>query len=412
MYLPYVTKELLRHHNRTLVNVLGVAIGIALFIAINSLAAAFREASRAPLRSLGADLVLQRSESRSAPPGAPPRMTGIRLPFSNQILSAAELQKLQRIGGVGASSASLLLWEFAPEGFRTLLGIDPSGHSGLGPLKAKDWIQEGRFPERQGEVALEKHFAKFHGVRVGGEFPAGDRTLKVVGLLAVKEGSQLASANVYLTLADARALLGAGPEAVNLVHLRLRDLSALDAVKTRVTSEVPGASVTSSDSFLELMGGVSRVSDRFALLASLAALAGAVLLIVRTMLANLVERSHEIGVLKAVGWTSKDVQRQLGGEAFAQALTGGLVGIVLGYGLSSLLSLLPVTVPIPWEMNPLPAVAREAEAAAHVIRLPIRVTLQITAVSLVLSVLVGMLASLLMARRIARVKPAETLARP
>jgi hypothetical protein len=43
------------------------------------------------------------------------------------------------------------------------------------------------------------------------------------------------------------------------------------------------------------MGGVSRISDQFSLLTSLIALGGAIFMIIKTMLANLVARSSEIG---------------------------------------------------------------------------------------------------------------------
>jgi ABC-type lipoprotein release transport system permease subunit len=55
------------------------------------------------------------------------------------------------------------------------------------------------------------------------------------------------------------------------------------------------------------MGGVSKISDQFSLLVSLVAVGGAFFLIIKTMPGNLVEQSREIGILKTVGWTGKDV---------------------------------------------------------------------------------------------------------
>ena len=57
------------------------------------------------------------------------------------------------------------------------------------------------------------------------------------------------------------------------------------------------------------------ITGKFSVVASLVALVGAILLILKSMLASLGERLPEIGVLKAVGWTGKDVQEQLLGEA-------------------------------------------------------------------------------------------------
>ena len=69
-------------------------------------------------------------------------------------------------------------------------------------------------------------------------------------------------------------------------------------MKTQISKELAEISVTSSDFFLELMGGVSKISDQFSLLASIIALGGAVFLIIKTVLANLVARFSEIGISK------------------------------------------------------------------------------------------------------------------
>jgi putative ABC transport system permease protein len=54
----------------------------------------------------------------------------------------------------------------------------------------------------------------------------------------------------------------------------------------------------------------------------------------KTMIANLVERSHEIGILKAVGSSQQEIQKQLTAEAFVQTFAGGLLGTLVGYFIS------------------------------------------------------------------------------
>ena len=411
MNYRYVFNELRHHHHRTLVNVLGIAIGIALFVSINAVSTAYKEAVSLPFKNLGADIVVQRPEKRAVDSGqAPASMRGIRLPFSNQLLPEQDLEKLRSIAGVDSRATSLLLWEFEQRGFRTIMGVDLAQPS-LGPVKVKEWLKEGRFPENPGEVVLEKHYAKFHQARMGDAFIIGNRSFKVVGLLEIKEGSQIASANIYLSLAEAQTLLAGEAKGVNLVYLRLKNPSLLSQVKTQISRELSGVSVTSSDSFLELMGGVSKISDQFSWLASLIALGGAIFLIMKTMLSNLVERSNEIGILKAVGWTEKDVQKQLMGEALAQSLLGGLVGIAAGYIISYFLGFLSIPITTPWEVNLMPALAKDADATSQVVRLPVSVSAGLLALSLALSLFAGGLASYVMGRRTARMKPAEILRR-
>jgi len=409
MEYRYVLKELRHRHNRTLVNVLGIGIGIALFVSINATSAAYQKAVSLPFKNLGADVVVQRPEKRAIDSGQPPAsMRGIRLPFSNQILPPADLEKLKAVEGVDSMGASLLLWEFDKGGFRTIMGVNLAEPS-LGPVKVKEWLKEGRFPQRDGEVVLEKHYAKFHHARTGDKIEIGGHSFNIVGLLEIKEGAQIASANIYLPLQDAQSLLGGGSRGVNVVYLRLKNPSLLGLVKTRIATQLAGVSVSSSDSFLEMMGGVSKISDQFSLLVSIIALAGAVLLIVKAMLSNLVERSREIGILKAVGWTERDVQKQMMGEVFLQSLLGGIFGILVGYFFSYLLGFLSIPVSTPWELNLLPAFAKDTAAVAQAVRLPVRVSVGLTAASLALSLAAGGLATYAMAKRTARMKPADIL---
>jgi putative ABC transport system permease protein len=446
MNYRYVLKELRHHHSRTLVNILGIGIGIALFVSINAVNTAYQKAVSLPFKNLGADVVVQRPEKRDVDSGQPPAsMRGIRLPFSNQLLPSEDLEKLKTIEGVNSMASSLLLWEFDKGGFRTIIGVDLSQPS-LGPVKVKEWLKEGRFPQKEGEVVLEKHYAKFHHTQVGGTVEINGRPFIVVGLLEIKEGSQIASANIYLPLQDAQSLLGgesggvnpvrnssgglnpAGiisksnpviggtieqrdiiSNGVNIVYLRLENPSLLSQVKTSIARKLNGVSVTSSDSFLELMGGVSKISDQFSFIVSLIALGGAVFLIVKAMISNLVERSREIGILKAVGWTERDVQKQLMGEVFLQSLVGGVFGILMGYLFSYLLGFLSIPVSTPWELNLLPAFAKDATAAAQTVRLPVSISAGLAAVSLALSLVAGGMASYFMGKRTARMKPAEIL---
>ncbi len=409
MNYRYVLKELRHHNNRTMVNILGIGIGIALFVSINAVSTAYQKAVSLPFKNLGADIVVQRPEKRAVDSGQPPAsMRGIRLPFSNQLLPSGDLEKLKATDGVDSMATSLLLWEFDKSGFRTIMGVDLSQPS-LGPVKVKDWLKEGRFPQKEGEVVLEKHYAKFQHKKMGGVVEINGRPFSIVGLLEIKEGSQIASANLYLPLADAQTLVGGGQNGVNIVYLRLKNPSLLSHVKTSIGRQLDGVSVSSSDSSLELMGGVSKISDQFSFITSIIALGGAVFLIIKAMLSNLVERSREIGILKAVGWTGKDVQKQLMGEVFVQSLAGGLFGILMGYFFSYLLGFLSVPVATSWELNLLPAFAKETAGAAQTVHLPVSISAGLTTVSLALSLVAGGMASYVMGKRTARMKPAEIL---
>lgn len=390
-------------------NVFGIAVGIALFVSIHAVAAAYKDAARQPFKNMGADLVVQRAEKHQTK--ADNRMTsmrGVRLPFSNQLFESRDLAVLKRLEGIDATAYALLLWEFAEKGFRTVMGVD-AGQPGLGAGRVRDWIKQGHFPQRPGELALEKHFAKFQKAVPGSAFQVGGHAFTITGIVEIREGAQVAAANIYMPIDSTRMLLKEKPDAVNLIYLRLNEPLMLNRVKSQLSKEIAGISVSSSDSFLEIMGGVSMVSEKFSLIASMVGLLGAALLIMKTMIANLVERSREIGILKAVGWTQKEIQRQLTVEVFIQALAGGLLGILAGYIISFLLSFLSITISVPWELNPVPAMAKQVQEASQVVMLPVSVSWYLAATAIGLSMAIGYAIGFMTGRRASKMKPVDIL---
>ena len=74
MNLRYMTKELYYQKRRTLMSILGLSIGIALLIILNSLSSAYRQAAHVPLKEIGADITVQRSGD------VPKELAGVSFP--------------------------------------------------------------------------------------------------------------------------------------------------------------------------------------------------------------------------------------------------------------------------------------------------------------------------------------------
>ena len=60
--------------------------------------------------------------------------------------------------------------------------------------------------------------------------------------------------------------------------------------------------------------------------------------IMNIMLASVLERTNEIGLLRAVGARRRDISRQFLLEAIAISVSGAALGVALGYGISQLVS--------------------------------------------------------------------------
>lgn len=302
----------------------------------------------------------------------------------------------------------MLLWEFLPGGFRTITGVDLS-HPDLGSVRVREWINQGRSLENSREALLETHFAKFLRVNHGDTLTIGGKAFSIVGLLEIKEGVQIAASNIYISLADAQNLLPDQPDTANVMYLRLSDPAMLETVRKDIGQRMPALSVSSSDSFLELMGGISMISNWFAWIVSAVALLGATLLMLKSMTASLVERVSEIGVLKALGWTEKNIQGQLFGEAMIQCLLGGLLGTALGYAGAYLVGTMELPMEIAWELNPLPASAKADALAAQSVHLPVSLSPMLLLAVCVFTLALGTLAAWLMGRSTARVRPGTVL---
>jgi putative ABC transport system permease protein len=105
--------------------------------------------------------------------------------------------------------------------------------------------------------------------------------------------------------------------------------------------------------------------------------------IANTMFASVMERTHEIGVRKAIGARRRDVRRQFLFEAAALSSLGGVAGVLLGSAASKIVE----------GMTPFPA----------------RVTPGLVIAGLAVSTLSGVLAGWLPALRAARLDPVEAL---
>jgi putative ABC transport system permease protein len=134
------------------------------------------------------------------------------------------------------------------------------------------------------------------------------------------------------------------PEARSQIVNLLRRRHGLDAHQPH------DFNVRTQDEILEAFNNLSLVAT-----AMLAGIVGISLLvggigIMNVMLVGVTERTREIGLRKAIGARRRDILTQFLTEAVALSVTGGGIGIALGYSLSALASLHPqmVDIVVPW----------------------------------------------------------------
>jgi ABC-type antimicrobial peptide transport system permease subunit len=112
----------------------------------------------------------------------------------------------------------------------------------------------------------------------------------------------------------------------------------------------------------QAFASTSRVMTNLLLVVALISLIVGGVGIMNIMLVSVTERTREIGLRMAVGARARDILRQFLAEAVVLCLTGGIVGILLGRGVS-----VAVTVLLNWPTMPsLPAIIAAVAVSATV----------------------------------------------
>lgn len=395
---------------RSMALVGGVSLCIALYVALNTLADGYARLVRQPLETFAADVTIQR-------PGAPKSVgTGGRIttPPANIPLTPEEVAQAAAMPHIAGISAGVLLWDRSPKGFTVIMGIDPNAEQRrrTGPSVIQEWVTKGRPLQEEGDLLLEEHFAKLNRLKVGDSFNIGGMEWPITGLVKIKEGGTLIPANAFVTLGRARKLAAMPQGSANVLFARLEKGTDLDVLRTELSSRLPGAVMTASDSIGEMMRGFGAISGRFATFIGLLALGFAAVACHRLVSGSVKERRAEFGVMKAVGWQRKDIAGVLTAESASLGLASGVAGVLLGYLIAVLVGDLMLTSQAPLRLNPLPAgvgLAAGEDIAAH---LPVVLSWATCLIALAVSVAVAGIAGWLISRRVAGACVMEALRQP
>ncbi len=413
MSLHYLMNELYYQRRRTVAAIVGLSIGIALLIVLNSLSTAYRQAAQAPLKEIGADITVQR------PGNVPEQLEGSVFPCSAVTIRDDQVKKIQGLPGVRGIGKAVLLWIFDPNRAWIVLGIEQQNT--VGPATLRSAVTEGRFLEEgKQEALIELSYARQFNIKVGDTISVAKRSYPVVGVVDASRAAKIAVANVYVPLAEAQNLAASSPQVQSVSPFQQADVNLLfikaDQEKiTSLASALPAivdkkATIGTPDSFLKLLGSLFALSDKFTMAASLIAIVVAILIAFKTMAGNIAERAREIGVLKAVGWTNRNVVTQLLAESVIQCFLAGILGLIIALAASFALSFITVNIPIPWEMSPTPHfLPGGGDQIFKTLRLPVRVPWTLAVFAILLSVVIGGLTGSLLGRNISKIKPSEVL---
>lgn len=481
MFLTYLRRELRRRRKAALVVALGLALGIGLVITVSSVAAGMRDAQDEVLHSLygvGTDLTVSKEadESDGGPQsfrigpgedGEDATKTDDRLmPLGGfQHLDDSVVGDVAAQDGVDTAVGALALNDIEFKGdFQqgriegggqaapgqggtgggggggpriegggadvdvdsfTVTGIDVTQQD-VGPLSSSrisDGVTFGKNDTDALKTVVDSAYAKDEDLKVGDDVTIKGKEFEVVGIATADTGA--ATANVYIPLKRAQQLSDADLEGkVSTVYVKADSSEDIPAVKDAIDENVAGASVTSASDLAEQVSGnlstASNLATNIGKWLSIVVLIAAFLLAGLLTMSAVGRRVREFGTLKALGWRSGRVVRQVMGEAFVNGILGGVLGIALGiagaYVVTTVAPTLDASVG-PAADAPEGAVLRgpqkmvDAASSSVEVALQAPVTLSVIALAVALAVAGGLIAGCFGGWRAARLRPADALRR-
>jgi putative ABC transport system permease protein len=315
-------RHLLEFPGRTLLGVLGIALGTAVFLSISLAAASALQSFQDGVRA-----VAGKAEWRLTSPGS--------------TLPESLFLKVRSLPGVKAAAPvveTVLELEAPHQGPVLLLGIDPFSEAAF---RGYEFLQDSRpgpevltdfLTQPQGVLVSDRLAARLKVAR-GDALPvaAGSRkeTLKVVGVFRSERGLYpLEGAVVLMDIAWAQELLGrvGRLDYIDIIGADSRDLGGtLKAVLPEgVELSWPGAQAR------QMEGLVSSYRLNLSVLSAIALFVG-MFLIYQSVTLSVVRRRREIGLLRTLGMSRAQVLGLFLAEGAVSGLVGGLAGLGLGF---------------------------------------------------------------------------------
>jgi putative ABC transport system permease protein len=241
---------------------------------------------------------------------------------------------IEQLPGVTGSTGDVALVQsmFRRDGKR--YGVMLLGTAGSQPPQvSRPLVDAGRWPSARGEVALERSFARFLGLRPGDAIAVAGTPLRVTGVVIVPKSEPYPQSQPGQAFASTDTLALVEPDRNgwgHLVGVRLDDPMAARAFALEVVRIAPRTFVDDwlaerDDARAELLT-VRVVLDIYG---TLLLLAGGFVL--ATLIGGRVlAQTREIGLLKAAGLTPGQVTQAFVLEQLALGFAGVLLGIAIG----------------------------------------------------------------------------------
>ena len=332
--LELALKNIVASKTRTVLTMLGIIIGVAAVIVIVGLGNGLEGYITDSFSDMGTDTltvtVMSRGSTRSMGADDMYELVEENSQYLNLCSPTVAMMGFVKIGTETVSSTSCL---GVSEDYLTIKHFDVA--------QGRD-LQYSDIALRSKVCVIGAYLnqAYFGGNALGQTLRVGGQTLTVVGVMEQQESSMDEGGTddcLYLPYSTSSRI--SGEVSSYVITMREEDLlnesiAALEGALYQVFASDDYYTVTSMAEMLETM--TSMVDILVYVLAGIAAISLVVggIGIMNIMLVSVTERTREIGIRKSLGAKERYIMQQFVIEAAATSALGGIIGILLGDGLS------------------------------------------------------------------------------
>lgn len=317
-FTAMIFKNLWRRKTRTFLTLSGIAVGVAAVLAFSAFGEGMASGFEKTFNTAEADLIVAQKDS-------------MMLLLSNVEDSVGrDMQSMPGVDNVEGVVLGFVTLQDSP--YFVVMGHEPRSFA-----LAHFRLLEGAPLTNKKQILLGKVTAKNFKKKIGDSFRINKIDFEVAGIY--ETGVSFEDGGAVITL-DAAQRAFDKKKQVSYYALKLQDVRRTDEVKNKIearwkklTATRSGEATAQSES-LELYRSFGWFLGIFAVLVG-----GLGMMI--TMLMSVLERTREIGVLRALGWSRRRIVLMVVSESLVLGLIGGALGIALGLGLIQLTQFVP-----------------------------------------------------------------------
>ena len=292
---------------RSLLSVIAIAIQVILVLMIVGLTSGVISEWGKRVEGVGADILVQ------------PPNSSIFFAFSSAVMQESLGDKIGALPGVDEVAPTLILTE--PKSLVMVYGIDYKRFNGL----SRGFLyRDGRAFEAPDEVIADDIIKQTRHLKVGDSITLLNHTFRVCGIVAHGKGARF-----FIPLKTAQEIAGA-EKRVSMFYVRSK--GDTEKARAEIMELTPQDRVRSMSEYVTLMSS-SNLPQLKPFTGTMVGLGIVIsfLVVLLNMHTMVMERTREIGILKALGFLRLDIIKMLLGETLILTLMGCALGILLTF---------------------------------------------------------------------------------